>query len=344
MKNLRSKWRSPSNIALIKYWGKYANQIPANPSISFTLDKCHTQTEVVLQDKTSDEDYSFNIHLDEELQPGFKPKIKQFFERIAAEAPWLKEYHLEIRTHNSFPHSSGIASSASGMSALSLCLLDIQNQLHGHEKLDHRQASMWSRLGSGSASRSVYGGLVEWGQYEGISNSSDEYAVPYQGAIHEEFKSFRDYILLVETGSKSVSSSAGHGLMTDHPYAQSRFAQAHHNMDELLKIISSGNLEAFGELVESEALTLHAMMMTSRPYFILMKPNTLKIIESIWRFRNETRLPVYFTLDAGANIHLLFPASVETRVDTFLQQEIQHLLKGGRYIKDNVGSGPAKLS
>lgn len=344
MKNLRSKWRSPSNIALIKYWGKYANQLPANPSISFTLDKCHTETEVVLQDKINDEDYSFNIQLDGELQPGFKPKIKQFFERIATEAEWLKEYHLEIRTHNSFPHSSGIASSASGMSALSMCLLDIQQQLKGDNKDNRRQASIWSRLGSGSASRSVYGGLVEWGQYQGIGKSSDEYAVPYQGDIHEDFKSFRDYILLVETGSKAVSSSAGHGLMKGHPYAQSRFKQAHQNMDELLKFISSGNLDAFGELVESEALTLHAMMMTSRPYFVLMKPNTLEIIESIWRFRNETKLPVYFTLDAGANIHLLFPASIESRVNTFIEQEIQSFLKDGRYIKDNVGSGPVELS
>lgn len=344
MKTLHSKWRSPSNIALIKYWGKYDHQIPANPSISFTLDKCFTETEIWLLPKTSKEEFSFDISLDGELQPAFRPKIAQFLGHIAGKADWLMEYHLEIKTHNSFPHSSGIASSASGMSALSLCLLDIQRQLKGEQDDFYQVASTWSRLGSGSASRSVYGGLTEWGKYHGIEDSSDEYAVPYQGNIHQVYQSFRDYILLVDTGAKAVSSSAGHGLMNHHPYAENRFRQAHANMEELLRILGSGDLAAFGELVESEALTLHAMMMTSRPYFLLMKPNTLEIIERIWRFRTESGLPVCFTLDAGANIHLLFPEKIEPDVVEFIQREIKPLLKDGRYIADNVGSGPLQLS
>ena len=344
MTNLRSKWRSPSNIALVKYWGKYANQIPANPSISFTLDKCFTETEILLSRKTNNDDFSFNIHLDGELKEGFRPKVQQFFERIVGEAPWLKEYHLEIDTHNSFPHSSGIASSASGMSALSLCLLDLQQQMSDGKKDFLHQASIWARLGSGSASRSLFGGLVEWGRYSGISESSDEFAVPYQGEIHKDFLTFRDYILLVETGSKAVSSSLGHGLMNGHPYSATRFEQAHKNMDGLLKLIKSGDLQGFGELVESEALTLHAMMMTSHPYFILMKPNTLSIIERIWQFRKETGLPAYFTLDAGANIHFLFPQRIETEVVEFIEHELRELLKDGRYIRDNVGSGPERLA
>lgn len=344
MKTLRSKWRSPSNIALVKYWGKFENQIPANPSISFTLDQCHTETEVLLREKENDAEYSFNVWLDGEPQEKFKPKIEQFFGRIAGEAEWLRQYHLEIKTHNSFPHSSGIASSASGMSALSLCLLDLHRQFKDVEGDLYRMASTWSRLGSGSASRSVYGGLAVWGKYKGIAESSDEYAVPYLGEVHPDFRTFRDYILLVDVGTKAVSSSVGHGLMNNHPYAQKRFEQAHNNMDELLTVLRTGDLEAFGSLVESEALTLHAMMMTSRPYFILMKPNTLEIIERIWQFRNETSLPVFFTLDAGANIHLLFPEDIEKRIIDFIEADITKFLKDGRYIRDNVGSGPQQLS
>lgn len=340
----KSSWQSPSNIALVKYWGKHKNQIPANPSISFTLDACHTQTEVLLKEKTSSREYDFDIWLDNELQEGFKPKIETFFNRISEEAQFLNDFRLEIKTHNSFPHSSGIASSASGLSALSLALLSLKQDI---EKKDvsqfYQKASEWSRLGSGSASRSVYGGIVEWGQFAGIKESNDEFAIPYQGKVHPVFKTFRDYVLLVEVGSKTVSSTVGHGLMNGHPFSERRFLQAHENLNSLLGILETGDLEKFGDLVESEALTLHAMMMTSQPYFILMKPNTVKIIDLIWQFRKETKLPLYFTLDAGANVHLLFPEYIEQKVDAFVKQTLTVYLKNGLYICDRVGLGPKNL-
>ncbi len=339
-----STWRSPSNIALVKYWGKYDNQIPANPSISFTLNECYTETEVSLSEKTAEVDFDFEVLLDGEPKPDFKGKIEKFFNTIVDEAPFLKEYKLTIKTHNSFPHSSGIASSASGMSALALCLLSLKATLTGEEETNFFQkASEWARLGSGSASRSVYGGLVQWGRFAGLRESSYHYAIPYKGEVHEVFKTFKDYVLLVEVGSKSVSSTAGHGLMNNHPFAERRFLQAHENLEKLTNILKSGDLEAFGNLVESEALTLHGMMMTSNPYFILMKPNTVAIIDKIWQFRKETKTPLYFTLDAGANVHLLFPATAEVAVEKFVEAELKGYLKDGRYIKDGVGNGPVKI-
>ncbi len=338
-------WRSHSNIALVKYWGKYARQIPANPSLSFTLDACHTETELSLETKETDARFSVEVLLDGVEQAGFRPKIESFFDRIATEAPFLEDYHFRINTHNSFPHSSGIASSASGMSALALCLLSIREELLGEKEKDfYRKASEWARLGSGSASRSVYGGLVEWGQFAGLPDSSDEYAVPYSGEVDEVFNSFCDYVLLVEVGSKSVSSTAGHNLMDGHPFAQRRFLQAHDNLSKLSNLMKSGDLSGFGELVESEALTLHAMMMSSHPYFILMKPNTLSILEKVWQYRRETKNPLYFTLDAGANVHLLFPQSIEPQVKEFVNDSLSSHLKNGQYICDRVGQGPLKLS
>jgi len=109
-------YSAPSNIALVKYWGKKAHQIPANPSISFTLNNCKTSTMLTFQRKTS-KGFSFEVFLDGELQEDFKPKIEQFFSRIEAYLPFLASYHFRIETSNTFPHSSGIASSASGMSA-----------------------------------------------------------------------------------------------------------------------------------------------------------------------------------------------------------------------------------
>ena len=341
--NKKVSWRSPSNIALVKYWGKYPNQIPANPSISFTLNDCYTETEVGLSEKASNSEFSFEVILDGESKPDFAPKIEKFFNAIVDQASFLKDYHFTINTHNSFPHSSGIASSASGMSALALCLLSLKEEIIGTKEGDfYRKASEWARLGSGSASRSVYGGLVEWGRFAGLPESNDEYAVPFSGDVAEVFKNFCDYVLLVEVGAKSVSSTAGHGLMNNHPYAERRFLQAHENLDKLSDILAKGDVEAFGNLVESEALTLHAMMMTSDPSYILMKPNTVQIIEQIRQYRTETGIQVYFTLDAGANVHVLFPAVEEQKVKSFVDSQLKQYLREGRYICDRVGEGAVR--
>ena len=112
---------------------------------------------------------------------------------------------------------------------------------------------------------------------------------------------------------------------------------------KLKVIFESGNLEEFIKIVESEALTLHAMMMTSMPYFILMKPNTLEIINAIWKFRNETNIPVCFTLDAGANVHVLYPNNVKEEVLSFIKNELVRFCQNSQYICDEIGSGAVKL-
>lgn len=338
-----AKWKSPSNIALIKYWGKYSNQLPSNPSISFTLDQCATTTQLSVKEKLWGGDFSFDVLLDGKEVDSFRPKIQTYLEKISGIVPWIKGHHLTIETSNSFPHSSGIASSASGMSALSLCLLQIHEEM-GHELNDfYRRASVLSRIGSGSASRSVYGGLVVWGSHKEVKNSHQEYAVPFSGEVDDVFMTYKDIVLLVDVGEKKVSSTVGHGLMKGHPYAEARFASANQNLSNLIPILKDGELEDFGKMVESEALTLHAMMMASNPYFILMKPNTLKIIEAIWEFRRETKIPAYFTLDAGANVHLLYPEKHEQSVMNLVNEVLVGYCKDSAYICDKVGNGPTKL-
>lgn len=339
-------WKAPSNIALVKYWGKRANQIPANPSISFTLDACATTTSVTYQKKEKEtSDFAFDILLDGEPKADFKPKIKTFFERIEKYVPFLKSYDFTIETSNSFPHSSGIASSASGMAALALCLMDIEQKVAEELGNDFftKKASFLARLGSGSACRSIEGDLIQWGTHESIPESSDLFGIKYPFKVDSVFKNFHDTILLVHKGQKQVSSTVGHDLMHDHPFALKRFEQAHHNLDQLQSVFSNGDLEGFMELVESEALTLHAMMMTSRPYFILMKPDTLEIINKIWAYRTETKVPVCFTLDAGANVHVLYPESVKEQAIQFIQDELVAHCENGHYICDRIGNGARKL-
>jgi diphosphomevalonate decarboxylase len=332
-------WKSPSNIALVKYWGKYDVQIPANPSISFTLSKAVTTTTLKYRNGSG----QVKVFLDGEEVPSFLPKIQTFFERTEWMFPFLGEFDFQIHTSNSFPHSSGIASSASGMSALALCLMSVKQEL-GHTVTDfHHEASEAARLGSGSGSRSVYGPLSAWGKHVEIEGSSDTHAVAYKD-VDSVFTDFQDTILLVEKGSKAVSSTVGHGLMNGHPYAETRFNQAHENQSVLLRAMLEGDLATFGELVESEALTLHGMMMTSMPYFILMKPGTLEIIERIWAYREKTGNPVYFTLDAGANVHVLYPKSHKDVILEFIDTELRTFCKDGSYLCDEVGLGPQQIS
>ncbi len=348
------KWESPSNIALVKYWGKREHQIPENPSLSFTLSNCKTITEVTFTKKES-KDFSFDVYFEGKQNEAFKPKIQTFFERIENYVPFLRDYHFKIETSNTFPHSSGIASSASGMSALALCLMSIEQKLNNIDALNtaeksfeeesyfNKKASFLARLGSGSASRSIEGELVVWGENESVEKSSDLYGIKFEGKVHSNFKNYQDTILLVDKGEKQVSSTIGHNLMYDHPFAKERFNQAHNNLKILTEVLASGDTETFIKIVESEALTLHAMMMTSMPYFILMKPNTLQIINKIWSYREKSGSNLCFTLDAGANVHLLYPESETDSVLKFIKEELVTFCENRQYICDHIGLGANQL-
>ena len=338
------EWSAPSNIALVKYWGKKENQIPANPSISFTLNNCKTITKLEVVKKSENNNFSFDLLFEGKPKEDFKPKIQKFFERIEKYCPFLKEYHFKIDTQNTFPHSSGIASSASGMAALAMNIMSLEQAINPTISDDYfySKASFLARLGSGSACRSIKGEVVVWGSHAEIHGSSDLFGVEFS-EIHSNFKNYQDTILLVDKGEKQVSSTVGHDLMHNHPYAERRFAQAHENLCQIKAILSSGNVADFIKTVESEALTLHTMMMTSMPYFILMKPNTLEIINKIWKFRNETQIPVCFTLDAGANVHVLYPENVKENVLQFIQDELVGYCQNGLYICDEIGNGAIQL-
>ena len=352
IENGNFQWSAPSNIALVKYWGKKDRQIPANPSISFTLNNCKTITKLAFVKRgistaldVTTSDFSFDLLFEGKPKEDFKPKIQKFFERIEIYCPYLKDYHFTIETENTFPHSSGIASSASGMAALAMNIMSLEKALSRNfgtamtEDYFYQKASFLARLGSGSACRSVKGSVAVWGNHAEINDSSDLFGVEFPSTIHANFNNYQDTILLVDKGEKQVSSTVGHDLMHNHPFAEQRFAQAHHNLSSIKKVLETGDLENFIKIVESEALTLHAMMMTSLPYFILMKPNTLEIINKIWKFRNETKTPVCFTLDAGANVHILYPENVRENVLQFIKDELVGYCQNGNYICDEIGNG-----
>ena len=286
----------------------------------------------------ADEKFSVQTFLSGNEEKKFAEKIAKYFRSIEEFLPWILKGKYVIKTENTFPHSSGIASSASGFGAIAKCLMELDQQFSGLQDSDFklRKASFLARLGSGSACRSLYDGLVVWGATKEVEDSSDLYALQYPNdQIHEIFKHFNDWVLLIHEGEKSVSSTVGHSLMNTNPYAERRFQEAHENFAVLKEILKTGDMQNFIKLVEHEALTLHAMMMMSEPAFILMKTGTLEVINKIWDYRKETGLPLFFTLDAGANVHLLFPAnSKEATIKEFIVKELLQFTQNNGVVKD----------
>lgn len=338
----RARWRCPSNIALVKYWGKRNFQKPMNPSLSFVLGNSFTETSVELV-KGSEHKVEFFF---DGLADNFGERIEKYLDHISARLHWIDKFNFRIHSRNSFPHSAGIASSASSFGALALCLTEIDFALSGKEMNGSdflQKASDLARMGSGSACRSVYPGFSIWGSTQLFESCGDEFAIPLTEGIHPFFSGLRDAILLVDSGAKEVSSSAGHRLMDEHLYQRSRIAQAHENINRLYLALLTGDRAKFIDVVENEALSLHAMMMTSNPSFILLKPNSLEIISRIRRFRERSKIPVCFTIDAGPNIHLLYFQEHELDVKAFVERELLVFCENGKWIDDQIGAGPERL-
>lgn len=343
---LKTGYRCPSNIALVKYWGKKTTgtQLPANPSISLTLGDLYAETTIEIISGNVSGKPSFDFLFNNEPKPSFTPKLQAFFQRIWDDYELLQNHTLLINSSNNFPHGTGIASSAAGFGALALCIYDLQQKLYPKADSLHHEASRIARLGSGSACRSLYSKPAIWGEHAEFAGSSDEYAIPFEGHLADEFRDMMDAVLIVDSGEKKVSSTEGHGLLQDNPYAKARFGVAYDNLSKLCNAMVNGSIHRFISIVESEALQLHAMMMVSNPYYILMRPNTLAVIENVWSFREKTGIPLMFTLDAGANVHLLYPGKFSPEVTNFIQNNLLTYCQNGTYLCSSTGKGPEKIT
>ena len=337
-------WACPSNIALVKYWGKKPGQIPMNPSFSMTLHKARTITEISYAYEPGSSRRSFRFRFEGKAAPDFEKRIRSYLEDLEPHLPYLAGTSLDIETANSFPHSSGMASSASAMGALALCLVQMEEEINGpvEKSRFYQKASGLARLGSGSASRSVYPRYVLWGRTGRFENSSDSHAIPVEG-MDDSFLDVRDAILVVDPRPKRISSSQGHELMEGHPFAEARYGQARENLGRIHGAMLEGDWRGFISIVEEEALSLHAMMMAGRPGYLLMQPATLSVIRRIREYREETGARLAFTLDAGANVHVLYPGAEAGRVEPFIRSELAGYCEGGGVIFDQIGKGPEKL-
>lgn len=326
--------RSPSNIAFIKYWGKRdpSSQWPANDSLSMTLSQASTITTARQTRLPNHEVYFSGQQLFE--TENFAKKVFAHLRFLAKEFGFQAK--LRIETTNTFPASCGIASSASGFSALTMSALaawtesknfgDLASRGFAHEKLAYL-----CRLGSGSACRSVLGGFVQWVAGE---NPSLQHVKTLHPADHWPLS---DLIVVVSSKKKSTSSSLGHQSAASSPFFAPRIAALPERLALVKDAIAAKNLDALGPWLEVEALEMHALMATSKPAATYLTSDSLHVITWLREARRSEGLPAYFTIDAGPNIHVICETSDSQRVaarisDRFPQFEILH---------DKIGNGPS---
>ena len=342
---------APSNIALIKYWGKSDASLnwPANDSLSMTLSRAHTVTTaqksqgmavqgMAVQGMAAHR-IAFGTSSDTAIPARDNGKAQQYLEWLRTEVRTFgpAEGALDILTNNSFPSSCGIASSASGFAALTLAAVGAWT---GAKNMDQLKAlgistahlSAWARRGSGSACRSIDGGFVRWTR----GNSPEQQSA---GTIFcDDHWQLADVIVMIDRSAKKVSSTEGHARTWTSPLMKLRMSGLSERMKHVLEAIESRDLERLGTLIETEATEMHAVMMTAIQRTDYFGTPTIDFISWLRHGRAAGNIEAWFTLDAGANPHLLcHPQHV-----AHLRKQIIKNFPDYKILEDQTGGG-AKL-
>lgn len=280
---------APSNIAFIKYWGKKdaALRLPANGSVSMNLSKLLTTTTVEFS-----EQYDANrIMIDGQENQQEKERVSKFLDHVRKRAG--KSLYARVESKNSFPSGTGLSSSASGFAALAHAASTAIGL-----SLSEKELSMLARRGSGSACRSIPSGFVEW-----IAGTDDDtsYATSLFPPDHWAIV---DVVAQTATEKKDVSTTRGQERADSSPFFSVRLDHIEKKIARIKEYIAVRDFEQFGALVESEALELHAVMLTSTPPLAYLLPETVRVIRAVRAWRTQG-LPVYFTLNTGQDVHCI---------------------------------------
>ncbi|MAG57874.1 MAG: diphosphomevalonate decarboxylase [Planctomycetes bacterium] len=321
---------APSNIAFIKYWGArdLSLAIPENASLSMTLDVCRSTTTVTLHPHDGPDE----IHIAGDGGVLVAPP-ESFVTRFRRHVATLREMsggpreRVEAVTRNTFPSDAGIASSASGFCALALAV----STAFGAEPDATDLSVRARRSGSGSAARSAMGGYVEW-------PPRDDPEGPAFAFADQDAWELRDVIALVQRGPKGVSSVDGHRRATSSPHFRTRQKLVHARLDIVRSAIRDHDFAALTSVLEEEALELHLIAMSSRPPILYWSAGTLDVLHRVQTLRADG-VPCAFTMDAGANVHVICPPASEDQVAAGLQD----LSSVVSIIRDRTGGGPSLL-
>lgn len=303
---------APANIAFIKYWGKKDEvlRLPSNGSISMNLSGLTTTTTVEFS-KSYKKDL---VIIDGLVKADESERVIEHLDRIRNMAGISQK--AKVVSLNSFPKSTGLSSSASGFAALTLSAASAAGL-----SLSERNLSILARLASGSACRSIPSGFVEW--LEGTDNNSS-YAV----SLHPpNFWNIVDIVVIVSREKKEVPTSLGQKYASTSPFFSVRLSRINDKIKQIKTFMKEKNFLRFGELVEAEALEMHAIILTSQPPLIYWQPETLLIMKAVKNWRKEG-LPVYFTVNTGQDIHLICEKEFIKRVKTKLKKikEVKNII------------------
>lgn len=294
-----------SNIAFIKYWGNRDNELrlPVNGSISMNLDGLFSRTTVSFQP---------SLPFDELIING-REVVGKGLERVSYILDLVREkagvkMNAEVMSENNFPSGAGIASSAAAFAALALA----GSKAAGLD-LSERELSVLARRGSGSASRSIPGGFVEWQMGEG-----DEDSFAYSIAPPDHWNLI-DCVAIVSSVHKKTGSTEGHAIAGTSPLQNARVADAPRRLEICRNAILKSDFEAFANIIEHDSDMMHSVMMTSNPPLMYWQSATVEIFHQVREWR-AGGLPVGYTVDAGANVHVLCLGEYKTEVEKRLRE------------------------
>lgn len=307
MENKQSNWvRAYTNIAFIKYWGKKNEELilPQNNSLSLTLDAFYTETKV-----TFDENLSADILLlDGEEEGPNALKKAQVVLNLVREIAGISSF-ARIDSKNYVPTAAGLASSASGLAALAGAA-----SLAAGLDLTKTELSRLARRGSGSASRSIYGGFAEWLQG---TTDEDSVAVPVDDADWDIGMLF----IIVDDNRKDVSSTEGmRRVVETSPYYEGWISSTEKDLADIKEAIANQDIVRTGEIAERSALKMHALNLSANPPFNYWSPDSIVAMRKVSELR-EMGYPVYLTMDAGPNVKLICKASQLEEIQNILLKE-----------------------
>ena len=332
---------APSNIALIKYWGKSDAAVnwPANDSLSMTLSKaCSITTARVWKDAPSPHEHRISFEGSGAVARA-PEKTMRFLEWLRAQVSRhgdasRMEDALDITTRNTFPSSCGIASSASGFAALTIAATAAwtgARTMAGLEDIGITadKLSAWARRGSGSACRSINGGFVHW--QRGATAAEQRVS----NVFASDYWQLADLIVLIDQGAKHVSSSDGHARAFTSLLMAPRVAALPERLRETIRAIESRDMERLGALIEGEAMEMHSVMMTSTPRTDYFGEATARFLSWLRTQRAAGNLNAWFTLDAGPNPHLICRPEDSAAIAGRIKKEFPAF----SVIEDRTGSG-----
>ncbi|HLO30769.1 MAG TPA: diphosphomevalonate decarboxylase [Anaerolineales bacterium] len=312
-----------ANIAFVKYWGNRDNalRLPMNGSISMNLDGLFTRTTVSFQRSLPYDELIINGH---EVRGAGSDRISYVLDIIRDMAN-IQE-RAEVMSENNFPSGAGIASSASAFAALAVA----GSQAAGLS-LNEQGLSRLARRGSGSASRSIPGGFVEWQMGTG---DEDSFAFTIAEPAHWKLV---DCIAIVSTAHKKTGSTEGHSIAPSSPLQAARVADAPRRLEICRKAILECDFNTLASIVELDSDMMHAVMMTSIPALHYWKPASLEVMQCVRQWRMEG-IPACYTLDAGPNVHVICPETEAHLIDQRLRE-----IKGVENVLVARVGGPAKV-